>query len=93
MKFNGDGGLPPFSPVRGFIMERTIYYHPESFPILIRELRRGERLTQAEFAVKIGVKQQTVSLVEKGQTPTVDYLVRVGRTFGVKFIIGGLDEC
>jgi transcriptional regulator with XRE-family HTH domain len=50
----------------------------------IKDLRKKEGLSQTEFGVKVGVKQQTVANWENGVIePTVARLKRVADAFGV----------
>lgn len=51
----------------------------------IRELRLAQGLSQAELAERAGVRQATISAMERGQTTRVDLdvLERVGRALGV----------
>ena len=53
-----------------------------NFSELIRQRRQTARLTQAELAKRVGVKQQTVARWEQGSsTPTRDTLASIARAF------------
>ncbi|MCH5159442.1 MAG: helix-turn-helix transcriptional regulator [Clostridiales bacterium] len=48
----------------------------------IKELRQVANLTQAEFGMKIGVSQDTISLWEQGKSiPAVEYIILMVETF------------
>ena len=50
---------------------------------MLRQRRQETRLTQAELAQRVGVKQQTVARWEQGtSTPTRDTLTSIARVFG-----------
>jgi transcriptional regulator with XRE-family HTH domain len=49
-----------------------------------KELREVNRLNQKEFAFKIGIKQSSLSSIEKGNTrPSVDTVISTSINFGV----------
>ena len=53
------------------------------FSSLLRRRRQKSRLTQAAFAQRVGVTQQTVARWERGgSTPTKDTLTSIAHTFG-----------
>lgn len=57
----------------------------------IKALRTAKRLTQSEFAERIGVTKSTVSAYENGtRLPSYDVLIRVTRVFHVTtdFLLG-----
>ena len=55
--------------------------------IKIKNLRRSRKMTQEDFAEKIGVSRSTLSCYEIGQrTPTVKTLQEIAEIFGI-----GLD--
>lgn len=68
------------------------YYSTLSIGLKIREIRREAGLTQKEVADRMGVSQQVISRLEKGEVdnPTVDTLIRiadvVGKKLNVEFI-------
>jgi DNA-binding XRE family transcriptional regulator len=62
------------------------YYSALSIGLKIREIRKEAGLTQKEVADKMGVSQQVISRLEKGEVdnPTVDTLIRVADVVGKK---------
>ena len=50
----------------------------------IRDLRRAKRMTQNEFAKRVGVTKSAVSAYENGaRLPSYDILLKIARTFNV----------
>lgn len=53
-------------------------------PIILKELREENKVTQTELAKAVGGTQTTINRIEHGITdPTGDYLVRLGDFFNV----------
>ena len=49
----------------------------------VRELRKEQRMTQAELAELVGVSRQTIIAVEQGDyAPSVYLALRIARTLG-----------
>ena len=52
---------------------------------VIRDIRKGNDLTQAEFADKLEVKTNYVSMIERGErTPSLNLLANISEEFGVE---------
>jgi|GEM_PF-274419 len=52
---------------------------------VIRDIRKTNDLTQAEFAEKLGVKTNYVSMIERGErTPSLALLADISDKFGVQ---------
>ena len=50
---------------------------------IIKMLRARDGLTQAELAMKVGVRRETISFVENGEyNPSLLLAVRIARVFG-----------
>ncbi|MFO1444574.1 helix-turn-helix transcriptional regulator [Bacillus sp. Bva_UNVM-123] len=50
----------------------------------LRSLRITQNLSQAEFAKSIGIKQSSLSLIEKGTTkPSIDTILAASKKYGV----------
>lgn len=50
----------------------------------IKELRKSRRITQAEFAERLGVTKSAVSSYENGsRLPSYDILIKIARIFNV----------
>ncbi len=59
--------------------------------LAVRQMREAAGLTQAQLAVRIGVKQPMIARVERGtdaRTPSWDVLRRVGRALGMQLTLG-----
>ena len=65
------------------------YSNTIAIGILIREARKGTGLTQKEFANRMGVSQQVISRLEKGEAdnPTIDTLSKVADIAGKKLVV------
>jgi len=54
------------------------------FGAVLRELRKGQNLTQAELGMRVGLSKAVVSKYENGLGyPTFDVLIRIADCFGV----------
>lgn len=52
---------------------------------VIKDIRKGNDLTQEEFAEKLEVKTNYVSMIERGErTPSLSLLADISDTFGVE---------
>ena len=52
---------------------------------VIRNIRKSNDLTQEEFAEKLGVKSNYISMIQRGErTPSLDLLADISDTFNVK---------
>lgn len=63
-----------------------------SFPIVLKELRKSEKMTQQEVADIIGVSQRAYGFYERGdREPSIDTLSKLANLFHVPvdFMIGG----
>ena len=50
---------------------------------IIKMLRARDGLTQADLAIKVGVRRETISFVENGEyNPSLLLAVRIARVFG-----------
>ena len=59
----------------------------------IKNLRKSRRITQHEFAEKIGVSRSTLSCYEIGQrTPNIKTLQQISDIFGVGLDFFGISE-
>lgn len=75
---------PAISPLKG---ENIVYIEPYpeiAIPLMIRELRKQQNLTQTQLAEKIGVKYQTYQQVEniKKFNATVKTLNKIAKALG-----------
>ena len=52
---------------------------------VIRDIRKGNDLTQAEFAEKLGVETNYISMIERGKrTPSLNLVADISDKFGVE---------
>ena len=59
----------------------------------IKNLRKSQRLTQADFAAKIGVSRSTLSCYEIGQrTPSLKKLQHIAALFGIGLDYFGISD-
>lgn len=61
------------------------------FDCILKELRKRNRLTQAELGARIGLSKAAISKYENGMGyPTFDVLIRIADFFGVTtdFLLG-----
>jgi DNA-binding XRE family transcriptional regulator len=65
------------------------YSNTLSVSILIRDARKKSGFTQKEFADRMGVSQQVISRLEKGEVdnPTIDTLSKIADVAGKKLIV------
>lgn len=65
------------------------YSNTLSVGVLIRDTRKKSGLTQKEFADRMGVSQQVISRLEKGEVdnPTIDTLSKVADVAGKKLVV------
>lgn len=53
----------------------------------IRQVRKNSNLNQTEFVEKIGIKQNTLSLIENGHQGTSESVIRaICREYGVSYV-------
>ena len=65
------------------------YSNSLSVGLLIRDTRQKSGLTQKEFASRMGVSQQVISRLEKGEVdnPTIDTLSKIADVAGKKLVV------
>jgi len=65
------------------------YSNTLSVGLLIRDTRKKSGLTQKEFANRMGVSQQVISRLEKGDidNPTIDTLSKIADVAGKKLVV------
>ena len=65
------------------------YYNSLSIGLKIKESRKDAGLSQKEVAYKMGVSQQVISRLEKGDVdnPTIDTLSRIAEVTGKKLCV------
>jgi DNA-binding XRE family transcriptional regulator len=65
------------------------YSNTLSVGILIRDARKKSGFTQKEFAARMGVSQQVISRLEKGEVdnPTIDTLCKIADVAGKKLVV------
>jgi DNA-binding XRE family transcriptional regulator len=65
------------------------YSNTLSVGLLIRDTRIKSGLTQKEFAARMGVSQQVISRLEKGEVdnPTIDTLSKIADVAGKKLVV------
>ncbi len=65
------------------------YSNTLSVGLLIRDTRKKSGLTQKEFAERMGVSQQVISRLEKGDidNPTIDILSEIAEVAGKKLVV------
>ena len=65
------------------------YSNTLSVGVLIRDTRKKSGLTQKEFADRMGVSQQVISRLEKGEVdnPTIDTLSKIADVAGKKLVV------
>jgi len=52
---------------------------------LVRSLRRFSRLTQSEFAARVGVAINILKEIERGRgNPTIETMNKIGKPFGLQ---------
>ncbi|OHX39639.1 MULTISPECIES: helix-turn-helix domain-containing protein [Cytobacillus] len=50
----------------------------------IKDIRVNQKLTQADFAKSIGIKQSSLSEIEQGRTkPSIDTVIATSKQYGV----------
>lgn len=55
---------------------------------LVRRIRKGQRLTQAQLGEKVGLRQETISLIETGNSATrLDTILAVLAALDLEFRI------
>jgi DNA-binding XRE family transcriptional regulator len=88
--------LKPFSvSLKAKIRNKTFkeafehYSNTLSVGLLIRDTRKRSGLTQKEFADRMGVSQQVISRLEKGEVdnPTIDTLSKIADVAGKKLVV------
>ena len=62
---------------------RTIKTVKSDIGILIRLLRKQEKLTQEELAEKLGLSRMTIKNIESGQNATLETFFKILRHFDV----------
>jgi DNA-binding XRE family transcriptional regulator len=65
------------------------YSNTLSVGILIREVRKKSGFSQKEFANRMGVSQQVISRLEKGEVdnPTIDTLSKIADVAGKRLVV------
>ena len=65
------------------------YSNTLSVGLLIRDARKKSGFTQKEFADRMGVSQQVISRLEKGEVdnPTIDTLSKIADVAGKKLVV------
>ena len=65
------------------------YSNTLSVGLLIRDTHKKSGLTQKEFASRMGVSQQVISRLEKGDidNPTIDTLSKIADVAGKKLVV------
>jgi DNA-binding XRE family transcriptional regulator len=65
------------------------YSNNLSVGLLIRDTRKKSGLTQKEFADRMGISQQAISRLEKGDidNPTIDTLSKIAEVAGKKLVV------
>jgi ribosome-binding protein aMBF1 (putative translation factor) len=65
------------------------YSNTLSVGLLIRDTRIKSGLTQKEFSARMGVSQQVISRLEKGEVdnPTIDTLSKIADVAGKKLVV------
>lgn len=61
----------------------------------IKELRMSQKITQSEFAMRLGVTKSAISSYENGsRLPSYDILIKISRIFKVStdYLLGCVDE-
>lgn len=61
----------------------------------IKELRVSQKITQSEFAMRLGVTKSAISSYENGsRLPSYDILIKISRIFKVStdYLLGCVDE-
>lgn len=61
----------------------------------IKELRMSQKITQSEFAIRLGVTKSAISSYENGsRLPSYDILIKISRIFKVStdYLLGCVDE-
>ena len=59
---------------------------------MVRSLRRFSRLTQSEFASRIGVAVNILKEIERGRgNPTIETMNKIGKPFGLKVSLVRMD--
>jgi DNA-binding XRE family transcriptional regulator len=86
----------PFTPsLKAKLRNKTFreafehYSNALSIGLLIRDTRKEAGLTQKEIADRMGISQQVISRLEKGEVdnPTIDTLSRIADVAGKKLIV------
>lgn len=60
----------------------------------IKKLRKDRKLTQIEFAKKIGIAQSSLSEIEKGTIPSAEILIKICSIFGIdgNWLLTGVES-
>jgi DNA-binding XRE family transcriptional regulator len=58
---------------------------PQELGEMVRSLRKFSRLTQVEFALRVGVAVNILKEIERGRgNPTIETLNKIGKPFGLQ---------